>query len=146
MGVAALLRVDRIACAGVENRGGKQKSTKRCGLDRLNLIYAKRAVARPQKRTDSIPVSPPQYKLKLCAPPITFEPFSSLALPSNKLKLPAHSNTEKLTNRPVVKRGKIHFTTGVRSKKGILSLLFPDHFAENLRHSFLFLNKKDAVL
>ena len=40
-------RVDRIACAGVENRGGKRKSTKRCGLDRLNLIYAKRAVARP---------------------------------------------------------------------------------------------------
>ena len=40
-------RVDRIACAGVENRGKKRKSTKRCGLDRLNLIYAKRAVARP---------------------------------------------------------------------------------------------------
>ena len=33
-------RVDRIACAGVENRGKKRKSTKRCGLDRLNLIYA----------------------------------------------------------------------------------------------------------
>ena len=30
-----------------ENRGKKRKSTKRCGLDRLNLIYAKRAVARP---------------------------------------------------------------------------------------------------
>jgi len=41
-------RVDRIACAGVENRGKNRKSTKRCGLDRLNLIYAKRAVARPQ--------------------------------------------------------------------------------------------------
>jgi len=40
-------RVDRIACAGVENRRKKRKSTKRCGLDRLNLIYAKRAVARP---------------------------------------------------------------------------------------------------
>ena len=40
-------RVDRIACAGVENRGKNRKSTKRCGLDRLNLIYAKRAVARP---------------------------------------------------------------------------------------------------
>jgi hypothetical protein len=40
-------RVDRIACAGVENRGKKRNSTKRCGLDRLNLIYAKRAVARP---------------------------------------------------------------------------------------------------
>ena len=40
-------RVDRIACAGVENRGENRKSTKRCGLDRLNLIYAKRAVARP---------------------------------------------------------------------------------------------------
>jgi hypothetical protein len=43
-------RVDRIACAGVENRGGKRKSTERCGLDRLNLIYAKRAVARPINR------------------------------------------------------------------------------------------------
>ena len=40
-------RVDRIACAGVENRGKKRNSTKRCGLDRLNLIYAKRAVAGP---------------------------------------------------------------------------------------------------
>ena len=40
-------RVDRIACAGVENRGKKRKSTKRCGLDRLNLIYAKRAVTHP---------------------------------------------------------------------------------------------------
>ena len=40
-------RVDRIACAGVENRGKKRKSTKRCGLDRLNLIYAKRAVTGP---------------------------------------------------------------------------------------------------
>jgi hypothetical protein len=26
-------RVDRIACAGVENRGKNRKSTKRCGLE-----------------------------------------------------------------------------------------------------------------
>ena len=38
------IRPQFMACLYDENR---RKSTKRCGLDRLNLIYAKRAVARP---------------------------------------------------------------------------------------------------
>ena len=59
--------VDRIACAGVENRGKKRKSTKRCGLDRLNLIYAKRALVRPP---NGLPASRPSM-LIVCTARIT---------------------------------------------------------------------------
>ena len=55
-------RVDRIAC--VENRGKNRKSTKRCGLDRLNLIYAKRAVTGPPNGLIRYP------RLVLCGVPI----------------------------------------------------------------------------
>ncbi len=70
-------RVDRIACAGVENRGKKRNSTKRCGLDRLNLIYAKRAVARPPNGLIRYPrlteVHP--YYIRICT--FIFRPFTA---------------------------------------------------------------------
>ena len=77
-------RVDRIACAGVENRGKNRKSTKRCGLDRLNLIYAKRLapktdyfdtslesiLCRPQRgtRLGSRCRTPPSRRSSACGP------------------------------------------------------------------------------
>ena len=66
-------RVDRIACAGVENRGKKRKSTKRCGLDRLNLIYAKRAVVGPINGLIRYPRLPKTHKKGLHPVLITIE-------------------------------------------------------------------------